>query len=327
MDLLDRYVSAIASQLPDEQKADVTAELRDLLMSQVEEKEAELGRPLQRSGMEALLKAFGHPLVVAGRYRKFNQLIGPDVFPFYWFGLRLALMIVAVVHIILAAIFMVTSSDPGHALGEAIGRLVTNLIATVGWVTIAAVVIEHTGVVKQLQTWNPRHLPPAVVKPRKSRFEVAVEIALSLLFIAWWMGWTAWSPQAAFDPDRLYFVGGPMREALHWPVLALAIAGIGVSAVELVRPGWNRLNAGLGLAWNLAALTLLIIYVRGGDLLIARGELPAEQMARAEHGVNLGLKIGLAVLAVILAWEALKDAWWWLRGRAPQAGWALAGRR
>ena len=43
----------------------------------MEEKEESLGRPLTRNEMEALLKAFGHPLIVAGRYRTFNHLIGP----------------------------------------------------------------------------------------------------------------------------------------------------------------------------------------------------------------------------------------------------------
>ena len=327
MDLLDRYLSAIASQLPEEQKADVIAELRDLLLSQVEEKEAALGRPLARGELEAILKDFGHPLVVAGRYRRFNQLIGPEVFPFYWFGLRLVLTIVVVVQVILGAIFMIGSDNPGQVFGQAIGRLVTSLIATVGWVTVAAAVIEHTGAVKHLRRWNPRQLPPPVLKPRKSRFEVAVEIAFGLLFIAWWMGWTAWSFQSSSDPDRLWFVGGPMREAMHWPVFALAVAGLGVSAVELVRPGWNRLTAGLNLAWSLAALATLVIYVRGGKVLVAQGYLPADQMARVEYGVNLGVNIGLAVLGVILAWEALKDAWWLIRGRATGAGQTLGAAR
>lgn len=318
MDLVERYLGAIASQLPEEQKADVTAELRDLLMTQVEEKEAALGRPLERRELEAILKEFGHPLVVAGRYRKFNHLIGPEVFPFYWFGLRLALTVVAVVQVILAAVFMVTSGHPAEAFGEAIGRLVASLVATLGWVTIAAVAIERTGAVKKLQDWSPRQLPPPVIKPRKSRFEIAIEIGFTLVFIAWWMGWTSWSLQR-FDNDGLYFVGGPMRELLHWPVLAVAVTGVAVGAVEMVRPGWNRLNAVLDFAWNGWALALLLVYVSGGDILQAHGTRPAEQLARVEHGVNLGAKIGLTVIAVLLAWEVVKAGWWLLRNGRPGA--------
>ena len=56
MDLLERYLGAIARHLPDAQKADVTAELRDVLLSQVEDEEARLGRPITRAEMEALLE-------------------------------------------------------------------------------------------------------------------------------------------------------------------------------------------------------------------------------------------------------------------------------
>jgi hypothetical protein len=80
MDLLDRYLAAIARHLPDAQKADVTAELRDVLLSQIEDEEARLGRPLERKELEALLVRFGHPLTVSGRYRKVQHLIGPEVF-------------------------------------------------------------------------------------------------------------------------------------------------------------------------------------------------------------------------------------------------------
>jgi hypothetical protein len=46
MDLLDRYLAAVAALLPKTQREDIVAELRDTLLNQMEEKEAELGRPL-----------------------------------------------------------------------------------------------------------------------------------------------------------------------------------------------------------------------------------------------------------------------------------------
>jgi hypothetical protein len=66
MDLLDRYLAAVAALLPKTQREDIVAELRDILLNQMEEKEAELGRPLTAKEREAVLKAFGHPIAVAG---------------------------------------------------------------------------------------------------------------------------------------------------------------------------------------------------------------------------------------------------------------------
>src|SRR5580692_1113550 len=59
MDLLDRYLAAVGALLPGRQRADITDELRDVLMNRAEEKEAELGRPLKRKEEADLLRAFG----------------------------------------------------------------------------------------------------------------------------------------------------------------------------------------------------------------------------------------------------------------------------
>ena len=44
MDLIDRYLNAVAAQLPQDERADIVAELRDLILSRFEAKEEELGR-------------------------------------------------------------------------------------------------------------------------------------------------------------------------------------------------------------------------------------------------------------------------------------------
>jgi hypothetical protein len=46
MDLIDRYLNAVAAQLPQEERNDITAELRDLILSRFEAKEEALGRTL-----------------------------------------------------------------------------------------------------------------------------------------------------------------------------------------------------------------------------------------------------------------------------------------
>ncbi|HEY8572175.1 hypothetical protein [Phenylobacterium sp.] len=313
MDLIERYLGAIRSQLPDEQKADVTAELRDVLMSQIEDKEAELGRPLDRRETEELLVAFGHPLVVAGRYRKFNQLIGPEVFPFYWFALRTVLSIVAIIHVILGAVMIATAAAPGDAVGDAIGNLVTALVATVGWITLGFVLVEHTGAVAKLHRWSPHRLPAPIFKPRKSRFDAALELVGLIVFIGWWTGVTQWTN---FNPqhDGLVFAGGPMRELMHRPVLWLAISGMALSAVELIRPSWNRLTVSASFAWHVAAALALVVYLQGGPLVEVSG--PSAKAAEVDYGLNLGLTIGLSFAALGMAFSAARDLWWLVRGRS-----------
>src|SRR5579863_7811492 len=89
MELLDRYLKAVKFWLPSEQKQDIIAELSEDLRSQIEDKESELGRPLNDADVDAILKKLGPPMLVAQRYLQPRYLIGAALFPMYWFVLRL----------------------------------------------------------------------------------------------------------------------------------------------------------------------------------------------------------------------------------------------
>ena len=49
MDLIERYLAAVGRNLSSKQAPDIKAELRDLLLSRVEEREAERGRQIGRA--------------------------------------------------------------------------------------------------------------------------------------------------------------------------------------------------------------------------------------------------------------------------------------
>src|SRR5436305_11555632 len=90
MELLDRYLKAVKAYLPGKQQDDILNELSENLRSQMEDRAAELGRPLTDAEQEAFLLRHGNPIEVAGRYltdqRSFTfgrQVIGPVLFPLY----------------------------------------------------------------------------------------------------------------------------------------------------------------------------------------------------------------------------------------------------
>src|SRR4249919_1210750 len=88
-ELVDRYLQAVGFWLPKAQQQDILAELSEDLHSQIEEKETELGRSLNESEMDAILKQRGRPLLVANRYLPQRSLIGPVLFPIYLFVVKL----------------------------------------------------------------------------------------------------------------------------------------------------------------------------------------------------------------------------------------------
>ena len=81
MELLDRYLQAVKAFLPKKRQADILSELSENILAQIEDKEAELGRPLNEDEQAAILKQHGHPVIVASRYTTRQHLIGPVMFP------------------------------------------------------------------------------------------------------------------------------------------------------------------------------------------------------------------------------------------------------
>src|ERR1700680_25472 len=113
MDLVDRYLQAVKFWLPNEQKQDIIAELSEDIRSQIEDKESELGRRLSDPEVETILKKGGPPLLVAQRYLPQRYLIGPALFPMYWFILRLGWLCVFGPWLILGIGLAIFTSAPG----------------------------------------------------------------------------------------------------------------------------------------------------------------------------------------------------------------------
>lgn len=90
MELLDSYLKAVRRYLPRNQRDDIVAELSVELRSQIESREAELGRRLSDTEQMAIFREQGDPMIVARRYRQNSrsltigwELIGPELFPMY----------------------------------------------------------------------------------------------------------------------------------------------------------------------------------------------------------------------------------------------------
>lgn len=322
MDLVDRYLGAIARQLPEAQKADVSAELRDVLLSQIEEAEAGLGRPMTRDEVEALLVRFGHPLTVAGRYRKVQHLIGPEVFPFWWAGLKVSLLIVAGLYAVLIGVEILGGETRGRALDRAEPSLGATLIFAFGAVTLVCALIERFGKTAILTRWKPSDLPPPQGRTR-SQFDIILEIGMEAVFLLWWTGQLRF---AAFMPEH-----GPniaLAEVWRdwfWPIVAYSAFGLVVNLLALVRPGRRRTVQALLLARNVAGAAILTgVYQAGHWLEVSSAAWSPEAQAMAAENFDRGMRIGIGCgIAVFLLMAGL--SLWRLRS-ATDAGGAWPSR-
>jgi len=264
MELLDRYLQAVRFWLPRKQQDDIIAELGDDLRSQIEEREASLGRPLNEDELVALLKQAGHPLWVAGRYQKQQALIGPVLFPLYSFVLKIVALGYLVpwflVWIVLT-VFMPShrAVNPALALIGRWGSLWTNTIIIFGSVTLAFAILERVqSAVSALQQWDPRKLPRmARPKDRVSRVESVFGLVFSIVFIVWWLSLSRYG-HVIFGPIASFFSLNPALRAWYLPVLAPTCIIALQQCVNLLRPQWTWFRA---VAMFLADFVALVIFI------------------------------------------------------------------
>ncbi|MBG7613750.1 hypothetical protein IWC96_00460 [Brevundimonas sp. BAL450] len=145
MTLTEKYLKAVAAQLPAAGREDVIAELRDALMSRMEDREAELGRPLTEAEEEAVLREMGHPLAVAARFGAGpHHVVGPELYPWWLFGVKTALTVLAIITVIGAVVrVLVGDVDGAQAFGQAIHGLLWSGMMIVGFATVAGFIIER----------------------------------------------------------------------------------------------------------------------------------------------------------------------------------------
>ena len=319
-DLQERYLHAVRRALPRAKADDIVAELRDVLATQSEDREEALGRPLTDDEIAAMLKEFGHPLVVAARYRPQQWLIGPDVFPFYWFVMRIVVLVIVGVDIatgIGRALF--TSQPTWQILAQTWGSLWMSLLINVGVLTVIFAVLERSGFpAEHVKKWTPQQLP-AIEDKQKSVWESAFEVAANLLFLLWWAGlihlpWTNVNTVFRMDP-------APVFDALFWPVFVLLAARLVENLADWLRPNWQVLRGGLSVVTTLVGLGLVVYLYRAGPpwVTVTPLSMPAGQAADLANSLNLSLKIAIVAVGVLWAWQGIRTVWRILQGKRTAA--------
>ena len=300
MDRIERYLAAIGRQLPARQAADIEGELREELLSRQEEREAALGRPFTRQDTEALLLEFGHPLVVAARYRKTQHLIGPEVFPFWLTTIQWGLGILVLVYVTLlaVAVLMGRSNPEIDGVGKDIGSMA---LCIFGAITLAFAAFERFGKAGFLRDWKPSRLPPPSSRTRP-RTNLVIEVVMDGIFVLWWLGLIHFAKLFPF-PGQITVALAPVWAAWKWPILVYALWEIAANVMALVRPDWLRTNTGLLVGRYLYGVAILSqVFQAGHWVSVASPVIAPTVLASIQVNFDLGMRVGvgITILAMLL---------------------------
>lgn len=335
-DLIDRYLQAVRFWLPkSHRQEDLLAELGEDLRSQIEDKETELGRPLDQGEMSAILKRCGSPMMVAGRLGPPRHLIGPALFPIYEFVLKMVLLwiLVPVFIFIVGPVNVANTGSWGIGIAVTFANLWSGLFIAAGIVTLVFAIIERTSAQIGIELkWDPLKLPP--VRPSGERKPSLLKAVCELGFGCFGLVWLLLVPHYPFlilGPAASFLKAGPMWHRFYVPILLLCSLGLLRSAVTLVRPQWTWFPSLSQLLHS--ALTLILLSYIIQAVTRTPGAYPFVVLQDAVRDsshyfqiaaiVNVsillsvaGTWLGLCIATIVQTWEFLK----YLRNRNSFAG-------
>jgi hypothetical protein len=316
MDLLERYLAEVRRNLPRRDADDIVAELRDLLLARAEEQEEAAGTV----DWNALLRGFGHPLVIAARYRRHQWLIGPELYPFYLHFLKIIVTIVIAVTAGFARVKgALWAADPGQAIAGFLGSLWWGAASAIGSVTIVFALIERFGgtSLKHVGRWKPIDLPE-LNAAQPSIYESVFEVTAGILILLWWIGLI---PTPQFG-GSFRLVAAPVWQTLFWPVAGLMVLQLGFNLVRWLRPRWMAIRGILG-AINAAAAIILaaVVYRAGTWITVVPTTMVEAEAASLQSALDLAFRIAIVVVLIVWLLNFGAELWRTLRSfGSPRSG-------
>ncbi|HEY7341553.1 MAG TPA: hypothetical protein VH591_11775 [Ktedonobacterales bacterium] len=330
MDLIDRYVHNVKSylpkSLPETQRDDIVSELSENIQARMDDREAELGRPLTEDEQEVILHEYGHPMIAAGRYQTNQearvvfgrQLIGTALFPVY---LRV-LWIVIAISLAIYTVTVVALAISGGSI--TVGGVINAVVLQVFWqfviITGIFAVADHY---LPTMEWSAKSLPaprtpaPARQEARIPRMESLGEIVGIVVLVGWF--WFAFDrPFLLFGPALADYQLGPVWQRVAIPMLVVLAVSVAQAVVNLFRPEWVRMKRVERVLTDIAVLGIVAYLLQAGAgqwVVAANG---SSVSASALNSVNEFVRYGLLATAAGILIVIGMDAWRLIRGEQQQ---------
>lgn len=335
MELLDRYLQAVRKHLPWKRQDDIIAELRANLEAQLEDKEAELGRPLNNSEAEAWLKELGNPAQMAARYQPPRYVIGPALYPTFLYVMRIVWFWAAAVSLV-TGVVQVADHPSAQAIAERLVQLPFTLLMASAWVTLIFAVFEWAASHWSLKCgpftppsvdWSPSSLPAldkdGLRKQVRSRVQATMELVFRFLGLIWLLLLPSYPflllGPGAYYLDKIPYQLAPVWTTFYWWIIALNAVQVAWKVYELARGDGQRPHIALHLAEDaLSLIPLLILLTTPGQaLLVLKYPATADAEALASVGpINHAIYLSLALICGIFVvthgwkiWQAWLDSY------------------
>lgn len=306
MELIDRYMHAVAQALPESRRDEITRELRANVLDKLESVAEEQGREPTEAEVSAVLKGLGHPQKVAGSFLTGQQLVSTELFPLYKRVLHYGIILVFVLALIQFSVHFLTSGHLAIAnfLYEIIRKALVMFASVTGVFYLLSNPVGGKPYFDPYQCWSPEKLPPATRKwQRISACEQSVDFTTDLFFLLL-LNYAVWIPSGQLANLTVAFAE-PVQQWI--PILsAIIILSLIFGLWKLIYRYWTIPSLIIEATINIAIAIPLLLVSRLTPIVV--------DTSSGQGHLEI-LKIGNGVIGTGLFWVGI-----WL---IFMAGWSL----
>jgi hypothetical protein len=303
MKLIDRYISAVAQQLPASRRDDIARELKANILDRLESFAEEHGRAATQADESAVLRELGHPQQVAAGFLPPQTLVNATWFPIFKQCLIYGLFLVLIVQMVGFGVTLLGSGD--LRIGGLVGGFIHAALLMFAVVTGVFYLLSNLPATAKMSpycNWKPEQLPPVRHPWQRIKLEDTVNEFVSNLFFL-----VALLYSLGASTESLAKLPVSISPELHVWILPLsiwALFAVAFSLWNLRYNYWTQTKLWISIIQNLIGCAIASALVRT-DILINHS-LPAPI---ATH-INDILHWVLAITAGVFLFWAGRSIYW-----------------
>ncbi|MBU2863529.1 hypothetical protein KO489_06715 [Reinekea forsetii] len=299
MDIIRAYADKVASYLPAKLRSDTSDELYDSLSEQFEEQENNV-EPVE------FIQQQPHPIRMATRLGQDEPmyLIGPGMYLSFIEAIKIAALVVAVIHIALFSLGVWSSDNVIQPLLQSLLGIPGTYMNAVLAIGVVFVILERMGErASWLDKWNAQTLVQQSQNKKIPKVETLVELNVSAIMLLWITGSIELPSMIRHDGIWLTDVSMTISEFLIGAIVLLLVLDILLAAAKLAQGWWRASLRVCNLILNLVWIGVLAILLKTENLLTVANVVDKENFSDIMVGVNTGIEVALLIAIVIIGWD------------------------
>lgn len=322
MNLIDRYVTEVGKHLLlVKGRKDIEKELRSTLEDMLEERAQAAGKPADEAMEIQLLKEYGTPQKVAETYNPNPYLIGPRMFPFFLFVLKIVISVVSVVLLVLTGIKIATLSPMAgpefvQAVWDGLTGVIGAAIAAFGNIVLVFAILERFVPAAEFKLdeeneWDPSSLKKDPTPDEVKIWEPIFAIVFTFIAISIFNFSPQWLVIFIFSDDKTAFIPALTEAFFRWlPWINIGwVAEIILNGLLLRTGKWTIGTRLFSIGTKLFQIVIIALLLTGPSILafgpdslsamgISDSEAANSLNMLAHRGIQVAL--GLAIFGTVI---------------------------